>query len=57
MPDQNEKMLTAVESHKIHKEENRVYFDPKVGLYTVQWTETGNNDIPRIIPIGIKHTN
>ncbi len=55
MSDQNEKMLSAVESHKIHKEENRVYFDPKVGLYTVQWTETGNNDIQRIIPIGVKN--
>lgn len=56
MSEQNQQTLSPAESYRIHKEDNRVYFSPEVGFYTVKWIETGNNDIVLITPINItKH--
>jgi hypothetical protein len=44
-------MLSQTEMRRLHNETNRVYWHPKIGLYTVRWIETGNNDIPVIEPI------
>ena len=40
-----------------HKEDNKVYYDPKIGFYQVKWIETGNNDIPKIIKIPTPKVN
>lgn len=46
--------LTPKQSLRIHKEENRVYYHPEVGFYTVKWYDTGNNEIPTVYPIKIE---
>jgi hypothetical protein len=43
--------MNQTELRRIHEEANKVYYHPKIGLYTVHWIETGNNDIPVIKPI------
>lgn len=47
-------MDKLIRGSNIHKESNKVYYHPDIGLYTVQWEETGNNDIPWIKPISTK---
>ncbi len=45
-------MLGQTEMRELHLEAgNKVYYHPKIGLYTVTWIETGNNDYPVIKPI------
>jgi hypothetical protein len=46
--------LSQTEMRNLHEEANRVYYHPKIGLYTVHWIETGNNDIPVICPISLR---
>jgi hypothetical protein len=43
--------MNQTELRRLHEEANKVYYHPKIGLYTVHWIETGNNDIPVIKPI------
>ena len=45
-------MLSQTEMRQIHDEGHKVYYHPKIGLYTVTWIETGNNDIPVVQPLG-----
>jgi hypothetical protein len=46
-----DRMLSQTEMRKLHLEGNKVYYHPKIGLYTVTWIETGNNDIAVVEPI------
>ena len=46
-----DRMLSQTEMRKLHLEGNKVYYHPKIGLYTVTWIETGNNDIPVVEPL------
>jgi hypothetical protein len=43
--------LSQAEMRNLHDESHKVYYHPKIGLYTVTWIETGNNDYPVIKPI------
>jgi hypothetical protein len=43
--------LSQTEMRNLHDESHKVYYHPKIGLYTVHWIETGNNDYPVIKPI------
>lgn len=52
-------MLSQAEMRQLHKEANKAYYHPKIGLYTIHWIETGNNDIPvikRIDPVDLFRT-
>lgn len=44
-------MLSAAKSMEIHSDDNRVYFHLSVGFYVIRWVETGNSDIPYVVPI------
>ena len=46
-----DRMLSQTKMRQIHLEGNKVYYHPKIGLYTVTWIETGNNDIPVVEPL------
>lgn len=40
--------MTAAELRELHSEDNKVYYHPKIGFYTVIWEDGGNSDIPHI---------
>lgn len=51
------KQLSATESIRIHKEENKVYYDPEIGFYTIDWYNTGNSLFPTITIVQEKIEN